>query len=92
MGEARRKQRLAPDTAAFLREARDSYNDPDVQDTLWIAELRWLRRIPKPQSIGRRRVASGAFQPAASTCRTSSSLGRPTCRPGSSGCVVVSND
>jgi hypothetical protein len=52
MGEARRKQPLAPDTAAFLREARDSYNDRDVQDALRIAELRWLRRIPKPQSIG----------------------------------------
>jgi hypothetical protein len=33
----------------------------------------------------RRRVASEAFQPAASTCRTSTSLGRPTCRPGSCG-------
>jgi hypothetical protein len=34
-----------------------------------------------------RRMASEAFQPAASTCRTSRSLGRPTCRPGSCGCV-----
>ena len=31
---------------------------------------------------------NGAFQRAASTCRTLSSLGRPTCRPGS--CASVS--
>ena len=36
-------------------------------DCLWRTEARGKR----------------AFQPAASTCRTSSSLGRPTCRPGS---------
>jgi hypothetical protein len=35
----------------------------------------------------RRRMTSEAFQPAASTCRTSTTLGRPTCPPGSSGCV-----
>ena len=43
--------------------------------------------FPTTACGGRRRVTSGAFQPAASTCRTLSSLGRPTCRPGSCGCV-----
>jgi hypothetical protein len=30
-------KRLAPDIAAFLREARDSYDDPDVQEVMRLA-------------------------------------------------------
>jgi hypothetical protein len=53
------------------------------------------RSVSATSSIGfpmtacgeRRRMASGAFRLAASTCRTSASLGRPTCRPGSWACV-----
>jgi hypothetical protein len=43
--------------------------------------------FPTTACGARRRVASAAFQRAASTCRTSSSLGRPTRRPGSCGCA-----
>ena len=53
------------------------------------------RSVSATSSIGfpmtacgeRRRVASEAFQPAASTCRTLSTNDRPTCRPDSCGCV-----
>jgi phosphate uptake regulator len=38
MGEAKRRRRLAPDMAAFLREARDGFSDPDVQDVLRMME------------------------------------------------------
>jgi hypothetical protein len=38
--------------------------------------------FPTTACGAQRRVAGGAFQRAASTCRTLSSLGRPTCRPG----------
>ena len=42
-----------------------------------------LDRFPMTAFGERRRMESEAFQPAASTCRTSATLGRPTCRPGS---------
>ena len=43
--------------------------------------------FPTTACDAQRRMASGAFQPAASTCRTTTSLGRPTCRRGSCGCA-----
>jgi hypothetical protein len=70
-----------------LAMIRNSGVEPHIIEYLKCPPTRLLLTIGFPTTAcdAQRRMASGAFQPAASTCRTTTSLGRPTCRRGSCG-------